>query len=224
MIPGALTNGQSNLVHGTQDLKMAVDPIVMVAMPNCNEPTLKWPRRIPLGEVAEGRALIGGIEAFFTGDWEAVDGPRCRQSQRLTERLLPPRSGSICPWTKSSMTFFHVRHPQKSRGFSGVSAAASGGGHFIHGLLCFHPWLVGSSTGAPGSLNLVRFLEWGDSCSANGFPIGIGDGWVARQRASDVRSPRAIGTGPLSSLRPGEKTSSRDRCSPSRRACRSANC
>ena len=33
------------------------------------------------------------------------------------------------------MTFFHLRHPKKSRGFSGVSAAASGGGHFNHGLL-----------------------------------------------------------------------------------------
>jgi hypothetical protein len=33
------------------------------------------------------------------------------------------------------MTFFHLRHPQKSRGFSGVFAAASSGGHFIHSLL-----------------------------------------------------------------------------------------
>ena len=29
----------------------------------------------------------------------------------------------------------HVRHSQKSRGFSGVSAAASSGGPFIHSLL-----------------------------------------------------------------------------------------
>jgi hypothetical protein len=33
------------------------------------------------------------------------------------------------------MTFFPLRHPQKSQGFSGVSSAASGGEHVIHSLL-----------------------------------------------------------------------------------------
>ena len=33
------------------------------------------------------------------------------------------------------MIFFHLRHPQKSQGFSGMSAAASSGGHFVHSLL-----------------------------------------------------------------------------------------
>ena len=42
---------------------------------------------------------------------------------------------SSCPWKKSSWTFFHLRHPQKSQGFSGMSAAASSGGHFVHSLL-----------------------------------------------------------------------------------------
>ena len=73
---------------------MAVEPIVMVAMPNCNELTLKWPRRVPFGEVADRRALTGGIEAFYRR-LVGRGGLRCRQSQRLTERLLPPRSGSM---------------------------------------------------------------------------------------------------------------------------------
>jgi hypothetical protein len=183
MIPGALTDGQSNLVHGTQDLKMADEPIVMVAMPNCNEPTLKWPRRVPLGEVAAQRALTGGIEAFY---------------RRLVGRGWPAL-------------------PTVSKAHRAIAAPEER----VYAYL--YTW-GGLRLMRPGRSTSFAFLNEVDSCSANGFPIGIGDGWVARQRASDVRSPRAIGTGPLNSLRPGEKTSSRDRCSPSRRACRSANC
>ncbi len=36
---------------------MAEGPIVMAGMPDCNEPALKWPRRIPLGEVADCRTF-----------------------------------------------------------------------------------------------------------------------------------------------------------------------